>query len=205
MKTAQIMARPLMDGTIRQNHKTGWFNATDLLKLANRKRTQLGKSEKKIAHYLENDSTKEFIEEIMDRENVTIVYDSKKGKNGGTWVHPLLLIDIAMWTDQSLKYDAMKWLEDELIKNRDESGESYKKMTSCVFQYMGDDIARAGTAIPKIARAIKQNLQVKDWNIATEVQLKKRDEIQKNISVLIKAGVEINKACVVSIQEVMSA
>lgn len=205
MKTAQIMSRPLLDGTIRQNHKTRWFNATDLLKLANRKNEQLGKPVKKIAHYFENDSTKEFMEEIMEKESLTLVYSSKKGKNGGTWVHPLLLIDIAMWLSPEFKYNAMKWLEDELINKRDESGESYKKMAHSIAQYMGNDIARVGIAIPKIAKAIKTNLNVSDWNSTTEENLKKRDEIQKNISILLKAGVEINKACITSLQEAVSA
>ena len=71
MKTAQIMMRPFKDGIIRQNHKTGWFNATDLIKIANRYRTQLGKKEKLIADYLRNDATLEFIKEILDRENIS--------------------------------------------------------------------------------------------------------------------------------------
>ena len=199
------MMRPFKDGTIRQNHKTGWFNATDLIKIANNYRAQIGKKEKLIKDYFKTDSTIDFIKEILDRENISQAYISKKGKNGGTWVHPLLLIDIAMWLSPEFKYDAMKWLEDELIKNRDASGNSYKKMTSSVMQYMGSDVARAGIAIPKIAKAIKMNLGVDDWNAATQNQLKQRDEIQKNISMLLKAGIEINKACYISISEQVSA
>jgi len=205
MKTAQIMFRPFKDGSIRQNHKTTWFNATDLIKIANKYRTQIGLKEKLIKDYFKTDSTNEFIKEILDRENLSEVYSSKKGKNGGTWVHPLLLIDIAMWLSPEFKYDAMNWLQDELLKNRDESGESFKKMAVSISRYMGNDIARAGIAIPKIAKAIKSNLSVEDWNNTTEENLKKRDEIQKNISILLKAGVEINKACITSLQEVVSA
>ena len=127
MKTAQIMMRPFKDGIIRQNHKTAWFNATDLIKIANKYRTQIGLKEKLIKDYFKTDSTNEFIKEILDRENVSEAYSSKKGKNGGTWVHPLLLIDIAMWLSPEFKYDAMSWLQDELLGLRDESGESYKK------------------------------------------------------------------------------
>ena len=203
MKTAQIMERTFKDGVIRQNHKTAWFNATDLLKISNQYRTQIGLSTKAIADYLKTDSTKEFIKEILDRENISVAYDSKKGKNGGTWVHPLLLIDIAMWLSPEFKYDAMKWLQDELIKLRDNGGNSYKKLTSSISQYYGLDVARVGTTIPKVASAIKKNLKVTDWNTATEEQLKKRDEIQKNICMLLSAGVEINKACLHSIREVL--
>jgi len=205
MKTAQIMQRPILDGKVRQNHKNGWFNANDLLDIHNRKAKQIGKPTKKINAYTVNSTSMEFFEEIMNQESITSVYSSKKGKNGGTWMHPLVFVDFAMWVSSEFKYFAMQWLSDELLKNRDESGESYKKMASAVSIYMGDDLARAGTAIPKIARAIKNNLCVEDWNNTTEENLKKRDEIQKNISILLKAGVEINKACITSIQEVMSA
>ena len=70
MKTTQIMERPFRDGTIRQNHKTGWFNATDLLRVGNQYREQIGLNKKAIADYLKNDSTKEYIKEILEREDL---------------------------------------------------------------------------------------------------------------------------------------
>lgn len=205
MKTTQIMQRPILDGMVRQNHKTEWLNANDLLEIHNRKAKQLGKVTKKINAYTVNSTSIEFFEEIMNQESITTVYESKKGKNGGTWMHPLVFVDFAMWVSPEFKYHAMQWLTDTLLKNRDNSGESYKKMASSVANYLGSDMAKAGTTIPKIARAIKTNLNVSDWNSTTEENLKKRDEIQKNISILLKAGVEINKACITSIQEAVSA
>ena len=205
MKTTQIMHRRIFDGVVKQNHKTGWLNANNLLEIYNRKAKQLGKPTKKINAYTVNATSIEFFEEIMNQENITTVYESKKGKNGGTWMHPLVFVDFAMWVSPEFKYYAMQWLTDELLKNRDESGDSYKKMTSSVASYLGSDMAKAGITIPKIAKAIKTNLKVSDWNSTTEENLKKRDEIQKNISILLKAGVEINKACVTAIQEVVAA
>ena len=88
MKTPQILERKFRDGVVRQNHKTGWFNATDLLGVANTYRQQIGLKPKRINDYFKTDNTKEFIKEILDRENLSKVYESKKGRNGGTWVHP---------------------------------------------------------------------------------------------------------------------
>lgn len=205
MKTAQIMEREFRDGVIRQNHKTTWFNATDLIKIANQYRQQLGQSPKAIADYLKNDSTKEFIEQILDEENVSKVYETKKGKSGGTWVHPLLLIDLAMWLSPKFKYEAIKWLQDELLHNRDISGESYKKLTSAVSIYYGNQVAKTGVAIPKIAHHIKKKLNVTDWNSATEKQLKDRDTIHNNIVILLDAGVDIQKSFELGIKNVIGA
>lgn len=195
MKTAQIMERQFKDGVIKQNHKTGWFNATDLIQVANQYRQQIGLEKKLIADYLKTNSTKEFIKEILDRENISIAYTSKRGKGGGTWVHPLILIDIAMWLSPDFKYEAMKWLEDNLIKNRDLSGESYKRLSS--YLKKRTDIvpmAKIGIIMPKIAHYIKSNLQVDDWNKASEIKLKQRDTIHNSFMMLMDAGVEPNKA-----------
>jgi hypothetical protein len=189
------MERNFKDGVIRQNHKTGWFNATDLIQVANRYRSQIGLEKKLIADYLRTNSTKEFIKEILDRENITLAYDSKKGKGGGTWVHPLILIDIAMWLSPEFKYDAMKWLEDRLIQNRDLSGESYKKLASYLKNRTDIiPIAKIGIVMPKIAKYIKEKLNVEDWNKASELSLKQRDLIHNNFIMLLEAGVETNKA-----------
>ena len=189
------MQRNFRDGIIRQNHKTGWFNATDLIQVANQYRTQIGLEKKLIADYLRNNSTKEFIKEILDRENLSLAYESKKGKGGGTWVHPLILIDIAMWLSPDFKYEAMKWLEDRLIQNRDLSGDSYKKLASYLKNRTDIiPIAKLGIVMPKIARYIKDQLQVEDWNKADETTLKQRDMIHNNFMMLLDAGVDNNKA-----------
>ena len=204
MKTVQIMERRFKDGVIRQNHKNGWFNATDLIHVANRYRQQIGLDKKMIADYLKTNSTKEFVKEILDRENISLAFESKKGKGGGTWVHPLILIDIAMWLSPEFKYDAMKWLEDRLIQNRDLSGDSYKKLAG--YLKSRTDIiplAKLGIVMPKIARYIKEQLKVEDWNKADELVLQQRDAIHNNFMMLLDAGVEINKALLIATQNAL--
>lgn len=204
MKTVQIMERQFKDGVIRQNHKNGWFNATDLIQVANRYRQQIGLDKKMIADYLKTNSTKEFIKEILDRENISLAFESKKGKGGGTWVHPLILIDIAMWLSPEFKYDAMKWLEDRLIQNRDLSGDSYKKLAGYLKSRTDIiPIAKLGIVMPKIARYIKEQLKVDDWNKADEIVLQQRDAIHNNFIMLLEAGVETNKALLIATQNAL--
>ena len=205
MKTVQIMERQFKGGVIRQNHKNGWFNATDLIQVANRYRQQIGLDKKMIADYLKTNSTKEFIKEILDRENISLAFESKKGKGGGTWVHPLILIDIAMWLSPEFKYDAMKWLEDRLIQNRDLSGDSYKKLAGYLKSRTDIiPIAKLGIVMPKIARYIKEQLKVDDWNKADEIVLQQRDAIHNNFMMLLEAGVETNKALLIATQNALN-
>lgn len=56
--------------------------------------------------------------------------------------------------------------------------------------------------IQSLARAIKQVLKVEDWNCATEEQLRKRDTIHKNLQMLIKAGVDLQKAFNLSVENI---
>lgn len=201
MKTPQILLRPFKDGYIRQNHKSKWFNATDLSKIANSYRTQIGLTEKKIADYLKNDSTKEFAKEIMDKEDISKVYEAKKGKNGGTWVHPLILIDFAMWLSPEFKYVAISWLHDNLTLNRDTSGDSYRELSSQIAKNSDIPPSKIGLAIPIVAKNIKKLLNVDDWNMATTEQLHERDVIHKSLIMMIKAKVTLKTAMNIVISE----
>ncbi len=165
METPQILERKFLDGTIHQNHKTKWFNATEFMKLANSYRTQIGLEPKHIADYLKNQSTKEFFEQIMD---------------------------IAMWANPKFKYDAMSWLQDNLVEFRDSSGDSYRKMSGVLAERI--DPSKVGLAIRTIATNIKKLMQIDDWNKTSTDNLQKRDRIHNNLILLMKAGIDVNKA-----------
>lgn len=71
------------------------FNATLLLKQWNESSGQ----QKKMIHYTENISTNEFIKALLKEEDLkerNSVLIQSRGKDGGTWMHPLLFIDYAM-------------------------------------------------------------------------------------------------------------
>lgn len=197
MKTEQIMIRKFLDGEISQNHKTGWFNATQLISIANKYKKTIGEQPKNIADYLKKKETKEFITTIAKKEQLSEVVKIVKGKNGGSWVHPLILIDIAMWLSMDFKYQAMCWLQDNLLQYRDISGDDYKKLSSEICKKINP--ARAGIVIPDIARKIKNKIAVNDWNLATEDQLKKRTQIQKDIILLCKTDLDLDKIIILAL------
>jgi len=198
MKTTQIMSRKFLDGAISQNHKTGWFNATELLAIANKYRVTQGEQEKRMNDYLKKKETKEFIATIARKEEISEVVKVTKGRSGGTWVHPLILIDIAMWLSMDFKYQAMQWLQDNLLQYRDISGDDYKTLASTICQKINP--SRAGIMIPEIAKQIKEKVGVDDWNKASEFQLKRRTQIQKDIILLCKTPIALHEAVRIALE-----
>ena len=138
--------------TVTQRTKDGFFNATALLKQWNDSST----SERKMDNYFASDKTNEFISTIMERENLNtpkMVYLKSRGKyNGGTWMHPMLFIDFAMWINPSFKYDVLKFVYDEMIKYRNEAGDAYRELGCAVSKIVSKDFMPR--AMSKIGEAI---------------------------------------------------
>ncbi len=132
MKTNQIMTRPMGNFHVEQRTKDGMFNATDLLNQWNSSSGQ----QKQISHYFENSSTEEFINALMSEENFkerNSVYLKSRGKySGGTWMHPIMFIDFAMWLNPAFKVKVIKFVYDQMIKYRNEAGDAYKELSSAV-------------------------------------------------------------------------
>ncbi len=70
----------------------GWFNAT----------TAAERFGKRVADWLENQETKEYIHALAACLNVPKERDliqAKRGRNGGIWLHPKLAVPFARWLD----------------------------------------------------------------------------------------------------------
>ena len=136
MKTNQTLTRPMGEFSVYQRTSDGMFNATTLLKQWNESSGQ----KKVIAHYFENSSTEEFVQTIQEKEKSThrnsvyVKSRASRGANAGTWMHPLLFIDFAMWINPAFKYDVLKFVYDELIKYRNEAGNTYRRMCERIAQ-----------------------------------------------------------------------
>ncbi len=63
MKTSVVMTRKMGEFDVNQRTKDGMFNATDLLKQWN---SILQNKDKRISDFLNNNSTKEFIEALSE-------------------------------------------------------------------------------------------------------------------------------------------
>ena len=131
MITNQIMKRPLANFIVEQRTKDGYFNSTELLKSWN----TINSSNKELKDYLSNKATQEFIKALCEEENLNgekSPYLATRGKNGGTWMHPLLFIDFAMWLNPTFKVKVLKFVSDQMLSYRNENGEAYKHLASAM-------------------------------------------------------------------------
>ena len=203
MKTAVVMQRELYGSVIRQNSKTQMFNGNDLLKICNEARLTKGLQEKQMGNYMVNASTKELIEQVCIQENLdeSDVIQTKRGKVGGTWMHPVVMIDFAMWLSPELRVKILSWVLDGLVDARDESGTSFKAAMSSLSRNFESEAAR-----PQFYHAISNQIATaclvgndKDkWQKASEQQLRLRSSIHEYICVLAdmspNAGTCVSKA-----------
>lgn len=134
MKTNNVLTRPMGDLSVNQRTKDGYFNATTLINQYNR----LNDSNKEIKDYLENKSTQEFLSALVAEENLHgenspyVTSKARADRGGGTWMHPIMFIDFAMWLNPSFKVKVIRFVSDELILLRDQAGDNYKKLSAAV-------------------------------------------------------------------------
>jgi len=153
-----------------------------------------------MAQWLEKTATVEFIEELEQEFGEPIVEKTGRGRNAGTWVHPLLFIDMALAISPKLKLEAYKWLYDQLLKYRNDSGDSYKLMSGALFNRVGRK-ADFPRYIQGVASIIKRECGVTDWQKADEQQLALRNKIHTNIALLASVVTDPDTAVAYGIKE----
>lgn len=182
MVTEVIMKRTLLGGEVSQKSKSEFFSATDLINIGNKHRRDKGLSVFNFSAFMNSKSTKEFITTLEYKYG--IVLQKGKSKKSSTWVHPLLFIDIALAINPELKVEVYEWLFDHLIKNRNDSGDSYKKMSSALYSIYGNK-KDFPVFIRKLAEYIRKELcKADDWQSATQEQLKLRDKYHNSIELM---------------------
>ena len=198
MKTEVVMTRELFGMPISQKSKSEFFSATDLSKAGSKWRLANGyDSTFNLSAYLSNKTTKEFIDELEKKIGMKVIIKGR-GRGVHTWVHPFLFIDIALAISPKLKIEAYEWLFDKLIKYRNESGDSYKKMCGALYKRTSKK-SEFHKNMPKVADWIRIECAVKDWNEATEKQLELRTRIHENVSLLCDVLSDPNEALKIGI------
>lgn len=175
------MQRELFGMPISQKSLSGFFSVTELVKAGNKWRSQHDLQLFDIHEYFKTQASKEFME-ALEKKYGTVKINAKN-KHSHTWVHPILFIDIALAISPTLKLEVYEWLYDNLLKYRNDSGDSYNKMTGVLFAHTRNK-ALFYKEIAEIANRIKKACNVTDWETATESQLKLRYRIEENIALL---------------------
>lgn len=209
MKTSVVMTRKMGEFDVLQRTSDGYFDANKLLVQWKSVNTS---SDKKMANFLSNKKTIEFIEVIISRESTNMQLSDNeensnshlpdyqvvkviKGRTDSTgkkkldqvWMHPMLFIDFAMWLNPEFKYDVLKFVHDELIKFRHASGDSYKKLSSAIQSIGGEpgDYSRVAKAL----NFIVFNVHSKDIrNVASAEQLEELHRLEDKLTDIIDMG-----------------
>ena len=191
MKTNVIMNRSMGGLKVNQRTKDSMFNATSLLEQWNTFNGLKGRKGKRIDDFLKLKSTKDFIDALDEEINNTEdsryleIYKTSRGKNGGTWMHPYLFIDFAMWLNPKFKVQVIKFVYDELIKNRHSAGDNYLMLSASGKKLKGYSYRDVATAMNWIVFDKKgKNLR----QSATQEQLKELSDIQTKLSFAIDMG-----------------
>lgn len=192
MKTNVNIIRKLNEFDVIQRTKDSMFDATSLLNQWNKQSGQ----KKVIGHYFENDSTKEFIKalefdlESNSRNSDVLIegnspYLKTRGKNGGTWMHPYLFIDFAMWLNPSFKLQVIKFVYDELIQHRKLSGTFYNKLCSLLSRFKETNYSEVG----RILNYVVFNEHERDLrNQATPEQQEDLQQLERDACNYIENG-----------------
>lgn len=198
MKTQVLMERRLFDVSIKQQSSGGFFSATDLVNAGNKWRLHNDKSLFNLSMYLKSKSFCEFKYEMESKYGNVII--NGRGRNSATWVHPLIFIDIALAINPKLKIEVYEWLFDNLIKFRNDSGDSYKEMCAALYIRFKNK-SEFHNYIINVANRIKKSLGVSDWQKASEEELRKRDLIHISIKLLCNVLNDTDKAVELGIIE----
>ena len=196
METEVIMKRELFGCEVAQKSKTEYLSATDLVKAGNQWRMMNKMLPFDLSNWYLQKGTKEFIAALEKQFGKVKI--SGKGRGHHTWVHPYLFIDIALAINPDLKIEVYKWMFDYLLKYRNDSGDSYKKMAGALYANQSNK-QNFPVFIAKTAEKIKTACGVDDWNAATEEQLKLRDKIHDSIYLLTYVLKDNDKAVDLSI------
>lgn len=184
------MERKMGSFNVLQRTKDGYFDANELL---NQWNSRSENKRKQMLDFMNSKATKEFLqalnEEIAQSENSAMAFYEKKGRNtskGKTkdeiWMHPYLFIDFSMWLNPKFKLSVIKFVYDELIKQRNLAGDNYKSLSSSLVKLKGYSFSEVAIALQWIVYGkTGKNLR----QTATQNQLSELSALQSKLSFAI--------------------
>ncbi len=98
---------------ILYNTKTDAYYLPDFDKFANAKRYAKGLEHRQMSNYFHNKDNKQYIQlvsEATGKPYDELIIRTGTGRTGGTWVHKLILLDIAMWFNARFKLELLQIL-----------------------------------------------------------------------------------------------
>lgn len=206
------MTRKMGEYDVLQRTGDDFFDGNALLMQWNAKD---GNTRRRMSEFLDSPKTKEFLDALAedesqrrktDKANIQLVIKSKgkSTKNGKTpdkvWMSPLLFIKFAMYLNPRFEVQVLRFVYDELIRNRHKAGDNYKSLTSAVSMFPDVDY-------PALARALNLIVFNQHYNgirnDATESQLAELHSLEEKLAFTIEAGLVKTQAQLIVIMQRM--
>jgi hypothetical protein len=191
MKTNQIMKVILLDQTLEIGHLDHFGSLKDIFLIGNKWRALNDRKVLRHDQWLALEGTKNFIESVSKKIGEPATR-SKSGKSGGIWAHLYILLDAASYLSPELKLEVYdKFIEGKLLEWRDRSGDNFIELNASIALAAEDVFGKPshrGHYIT-LAKIIKQNVKVEDWNLADASQLHNRSRIEEALATMLKTGV----------------
>lgn len=185
MKTNVVMTRKMQNFEIKQRTCDGMFNATEFL---NQWNGLASNPKRDLSKFWEQENVKAFIEILMKEENLNTPsegYYKQRGKNGGTWMHPILFLKFAMWINPKFEYFVIKFVHDQLIELRHNAGDNYRSLASAAQNLPSVDFAKIAKALNYVVFGKhEENLR----QSASKEQLKELTDLQIKLAFAIDMG-----------------
>ena len=199
-------------------HQTMMGNLNEFWDCGNAYRTQKGLSPKLLANWLRSADTAEYVAAVerellgfnsvesteLEKEGMveTItktsqLFQTKRGRYGGTWTHLYVLIDAAAYLDPDFKVQVYKtFIEGKLLQRRDEGGENFKAVNIAIDAYLpGREDKDNKFLFIHLANLIADKLGLPDtekgknrWNDATLHQTEARAKIEETLTIMLRTG-----------------
>ncbi len=197
MKTSVLMTRKMGNFDVFQRTSDGYFDANALLKQWNEVEDN---PRRQMSKFFDMRNTQEFIKVLTTSEsamskNAHIDFQAvtiSKGRltiKGYTYdkiyMHPYLFIKFAMWLNPKFEYQVIKFVYDELIKNRNLAGDNHNKLMSSMQKLPYVDYSYVCKALNHI---VFDNHYKDMRNDATPEQLSELHNLEEKLSFAIEMG-----------------
>lgn len=108
---AQLQTRSWRGTPISRRTSDGYVNATAMCKA----------NGKLWANYFQTDRATTYMEALSETIGIPMVslYQSEAGRNGGTWIHPQLAVDLARWVSAPFAVWMDGWFLEQVSQVRD--------------------------------------------------------------------------------------
>lgn len=188
------MVRKMGNFEVYQRTSDGYFDGNALLLQWN---SVPGNPRRRMSEFMESPKIGEFIKALAEDESHRSKADigenqllmKVKGRNtinGKTpdkiWMNPLLFIKFAMWINPRFEVKVLRFVYDELIKNRHLAGDKYKSLTKMMARFPDADYSHVAKGINYIVFGKHYN---GIRNEATEEELRELHELEDKLAMLI--------------------